>query len=80
MDKPEFKVEFFDVNGDEATVMVWKLGGGTVGKKYEGSWQIKIDGVYGCTGVMDLRSGISRSHFGVAMTAYEWYLEDNCPE
>lgn len=76
----EFTVTFFDVNGDHATINVLKMDGGTVGKKYEGSWQIDIDGAYGYTDVMDFRSGTPKSHFEVAMETYEYYLMDRSPE
>lgn len=76
VDEAEFNVTFFDINGDTATILVWKMGGGTVGNSYEGSWKVSVDGVYGATGVMDMRSGTERNHFEVAMIAYDYYLQD----
>lgn len=72
----EITFSFHDVNGDHAVVKVEKMGGGTTGKKYEGSWQVIIDGPYGATGVMNFRSGNPYSHFDVACRTYEYYLED----
>lgn len=73
----EFSVRFFDINGDEATIYVEKSGGGTIGRKYEGSWSIDIDGIYGRRDELQFRSGTLKSHFDVAMEAYSWYLIDN---
>jgi len=73
----EFTVSFFDINGDRTEVQVAKLGGGTVGKKYEGSWEVQVDGPYGLSDVMGFRSGTLHSHFDVAMETHGWYLMDN---
>lgn len=76
----ELNISFFDINGDQANVKVAKMGGGTVGKKYEGSWQVQIDGVYGLTEVRDYRNGTRKSHFDVAVEAYNFYLMDEGDE
>lgn len=73
----QFCVRFYDVNGDEATVYVEKSGGGTIGHKHDGDWSIDIDGVYGWRNEVHFSSGSMRSHFDVAMDAYNWYLKDN---
>jgi len=77
MEDFEFQMTFFDICGDEATISVLKMGGGAVGKKYEGSWKVQIDGPYGVTDVMDVRNGFARSHFDVAVQSYDFYLQDN---
>lgn len=73
---PEFRVEFYDVNGDEATIHVHKMGGGRIGRKYTGRWKVYVDGIYGETEIMDFSSGAHYNHLGVAMNAYQYYLQD----
>lgn len=78
IDGYEFKMTFFDICGDEATVSVVKTGGGTIGKRYEGSWEVRVnDGPYGPSDVMSLHPGTPRTHFDVAVESYEFYLQDN---
>lgn len=76
-DRAEFIMDFLDENGDAAMVYVWKLGGGTVGQKYEGSWTVVVSGKKGMTDDMDVRTGIHKTHFDVAVEVYEYYLMDS---
>lgn len=77
MDEAEIEFKFIDIAGDDASIYVWKMGGGTIGKKYDGDWKVVVDGAYGVTPVWDFSSGIPKSHFDVAMAVYAYYLEDN---
>lgn len=70
---PEY-VELFD---DGTVVMVSKVGGGTLGKAYEGWWSYLVfaEGEVLCKGD-DFHVGLPYKHEYVAHLVNEWFMED----
>lgn len=72
----EFKMTFLDDDDYIPTVWISKVGGGTIGRLYDGDWKIMIDGPYGQTDVMNFRTGMSKSHFEAGHQAYGHYISE----
>jgi len=70
---PEF-VKLFD---DGTVVMVAKIGGGTVGKMYDGSWWYNV---YSSGEILsrgtDYYSGTPQPHWLVAKFVHEYFMEE----